>query len=80
MSEELTLVCEACELCKAVIPVKLKRSDFKPSITGVSTIVDMHGIDGQTPQAVPRHVRILYVDERLSVRSFSIVTALAARK
>lgn len=80
MSDELSLVCEACELCGAVVPVKMKKADFKPSITGVSTVVDVHGLDEKLPAGVPRHVRILYVDERLSVRSFSIVTAIAQRK
>ncbi len=80
MSEDLTLVCEACEVCKAVIPVKIKKESFKPSITGVSTVVDVHGLDGNVPQGTPQHVRILYVDERLSVRSFSIVTSIASRK
>lgn len=80
MSSEITLVCEACDICKAVIPVKLNKADFKPSITGVSTVVDIHGLDGNIPEGVPRHVRILYVDERMSVRSYSVVTALATRK
>jgi hypothetical protein len=80
MSEDLTLVCEACDLCKAVIPVKIKKENFKTSITGVSTVVDIHGLDETVPNGVPKHVRILYVDERLSVRSFSVVTAVAIRK
>ena len=80
MSDDLTLVCEACELCKAVVNVVINKNDFKPSITGVSTVVDIHGLDDKIPDGVPKHVRILYVDERLSVRSFSIVTAIARRK
>lgn len=80
MSSEITLVCEACEICGAVIPVKLNKNDFKPSITGVSTVVDIHGLDSQIPSGKNPHVRILYVDERMSVRSYSVVTALAKRK
>lgn len=80
MSEELTLVCEACEVCKAVVPVKINKDRFRPSITGVSTVVDIHGLDDKIPNGVQQHVRILYVDERLSVRSFSIVTSIAVRK
>ena len=80
MTEELTLVCEACDVCKAVVPVKINKDHFKPSITGVSTVVDIHGLDDKIPAGSPKHVRILYVDERLSVRSFSIVTSIAIRK
>ena len=75
MSEErIKLICEPCEICKRVIPISLRKEDFKPSITGVSTVVDIHGLhlDGVQP-----HIRILYVDERMSVRSFSTVTSIA---
>ena len=80
MSAEITLICEACDICEAVIPVKLNKNDFKPSITGVSTVVDVHGLDDKIPNGKAPHVRILYVDERMSVRSYSVVTALAKRK
>lgn len=75
MSEErIKLLCEPCEICKKVIPISLKKDDFKPSITGVSTVVDIHGLH---TEGVKPHVRILYVDDRMSVRSFSTVTSIA---
>lgn len=80
MSSEITLICEACDVCQAVVPVRLNKNDFKPSITGVSTVVDIHGLDDQVPNGKEPHVRILYVDERMSVRSYSVVKALAKRK
>ncbi|MHA2366857.1 MAG: hypothetical protein ACXAC7_23095 [Candidatus Hodarchaeales archaeon] len=80
-SDEVVLTCEACPVEGKVIPVSIRKSDFKPSITGVSTIVDLHGIDEEAKAADhKKHCRILYVDERLSVRSFTTVTALAKRK
>lgn len=72
MEAKIKLICEPCPICKKVVPIYLKKDDFKPSITGVSTVVDIHGIEMEN-----RHVRILYVDERMSVRSFSVVTAIA---
>ena len=74
-SEYATLVAEACDVCGRQIHLRLKKSDVKPSITGVSTVLDIHGLDMDPP-----HARILYVDERMSVRSFSIVTAIAREK
>ncbi|MHA2296158.1 MAG: hypothetical protein ACXAEU_15910 [Candidatus Hodarchaeales archaeon] len=75
MSEErIKLICEPCEQCKKVVPISLPKKDFKPSITGVSTVVDIHGLH---VEGVKPHVRILYVDERMSVRSFSTVTSIA---
>ena len=77
MSEErIKLILEPCEQCKKVVPVSIFKKDFKPSITGVSTVVDVHGLRDHGPD-IKRHVRILYVDERLSVRSFSTVLCIA---
>ena len=78
----ITLICEACSIEGRVIPVILKKASFKASITGVSTVIDLHGIDKKTDEDsnIQQHVRILYVDERMSVRSYSIVTTLAGRK
>lgn len=80
-AKDITLVCEACNIEGRVIPVKIDKTSFKPSITGVSTVIDLHGIDEiAKSNSVRQHVRILYVDERMSVRSYSVVTALAGRK
>lgn len=80
-ANDITLVCEACNIEGRVIPVKLDKTSFKPSITGVSTVIDLHGIDELAKSnSVRQHVRILYVDERMSVRSYSVITALAGRK
>lgn len=80
--DDITLICEACSIEGRVIPVILKKSSFKASITGVSTVIDLHGIDklADADSNIQQHVRILYVDERMSVRSYSVVTALAGRK
>ena len=79
--DDITLVCEACSIEGKVIPVKLDKNSFKASITGVSTVIDLHGIDeAAKANSVRQHVRILYVDERMSVRSYSVVVALAGRK
>lgn len=72
MEAKVQLNCEPCPICKKVVPIFLRKEDFKPSITGVSTVVDVHGLDMEE-----RHIRILYVDKRMSVRSFSIVKAIA---
>ena len=80
MSEEITLTLEPCDLCKSSVNVKIKKNSFKPSITGVSTLGDVHGLDNKVPSGVPQHVRILYVDERMSVRSYSVIQAIAVRK
>jgi len=68
----VNLNCEPCSICKRTIPLKMKRSDYKPSISGVCQVVDIHGL--KEPQ---RHVRILYVDERFSVRSISVISTIA---
>ncbi|WP_455141447.1 hypothetical protein [Candidatus Hodarchaeum mangrovi] len=68
----VNLNCEPCSICKRAIPLKMKRSDYKPSISGVCQVVDIHGL--KEPQ---RHVRILYVDERFSVRSISVISTIA---
>lgn len=67
------LNCEPCEICKKTIPMKMKKSDYKPSISGVCQVVDIHGLT----ISEQRHVRILYVDERYSVRSISVITTIA---
>jgi endogenous inhibitor of DNA gyrase (YacG/DUF329 family) len=72
-SEYVALNCEPCPICKKTIPLKMKRSDYKPSISGVCQVVDIHGLK----DSKERHVRILYVDERFSVRSISVITPIA---
>ena len=67
------LNCEPCTICKKTIPLKMERSDYIPSITGVCQVVDIHGLN----HPEKRHVRILYVDERFSVRSISLITTIA---
>ena len=66
------LNCEPCGICGKSIPLKMNRNDYKPSISGVCQVVDVHGIDH-----AKKHVRILYVDERFSVRSISLITTIA---
>ncbi len=70
--EIVHLNCEPCEICKKSIPMRMKKSDYKPSISGVCQVVDIHGLTGSDQ----RHIRILYVDERYSVRSISVITTI----
>ena len=67
------LNCEPCGICKKAIPLKMNKKDYKPSISGVCQVVDIHGLDHEEK----KHVRILYVDERYSVRSISLITTIA---
>ncbi|MHA1968348.1 MAG: hypothetical protein ACW964_11150 [Candidatus Hodarchaeales archaeon] len=71
--EIVDLNCEPCSICKKTIPMKMKKSDYKPSISGVCQVVDIHGLTNSKE----RHVRILYVDERYSVRSISVIKTIA---
>ena len=66
------LNCEPCEICKKTIPMRMNKNDYKPSISGVCQVVDIHGLK----DSEQRHVRILYVDERFSVRSISVITTI----
>ncbi len=75
-SDLVDLNCEPCEICKKAIPLKMKKSDYKTSISGVCQVVDIHGLTGSEK----KHVRILYVDERFSVRSISVITTITDRK
>ncbi len=68
----VALICEPCEICKKTIPMRMRKSDYKPSISGVCQVVDIHGLTNSEQ----RHVRILYVDERFSVRSISVITTI----
>jgi len=67
------LNCEPCEICRKAIPLKMNKKDYKSSISGVCQVVDVHGLD----HPKKKHVRILYVDERFSVRSISLITTIA---
>ena len=69
----VSLNCEPCKICKTAISMKMDPDTFKPSISGVSPVVDVHGL---THEKTP-HLRILYIDERFSVRSISMVTTIA---
>ncbi|MFX0086011.1 MAG: hypothetical protein ACFFAU_10065 [Candidatus Hodarchaeota archaeon] len=71
--EIVDLNCEPCSICKKTIAMKMKKSDYKPSISGVCQVVDIHGLT----HPKQRHVRILYVDERYSVRSISVISTIA---
>jgi endogenous inhibitor of DNA gyrase (YacG/DUF329 family) len=71
--EIVDLNCEPCSICKKTIQMKMKKSDYKPSISGVCQVVDIHGLT----HPEQRHVRILYVDERYSVRSISVISTIA---
>jgi endogenous inhibitor of DNA gyrase (YacG/DUF329 family) len=68
----VALNCEPCPICKKAIPLKMRKEDYKPSISGVCQVVDIHGLDKDD-----KHVRILYVDERFSVRSISVISTIA---
>ena len=69
----IDLQCEPCTICKRAIPLKMNKNDYKSSISGVCQVVDVHGLDDPKK----KHVRILYVDERFSVRSISLITTIA---
>ena len=69
------LNCEPCSVCKKAIPLKMNKNDYKPSISGVCQVVDIHGLSNSEE----KHVRILYVDERFSVRSISVIRTIADR-
>ena len=71
----VSLNCEPCSVCKKAIPLKMRKKDYIPSISGVCQIVDTHGLSKDK-----RHVRILYVDERFSVRSISVISTIADSK
>ncbi|MFW9854118.1 MAG: hypothetical protein ACFFFG_03630 [Candidatus Thorarchaeota archaeon] len=71
-SDFVALNCEPCPICKKAIPLKMRKKDYKPSISGVCQVVDIHGLDNDEG-----HVRILYVDERFSVRSISVISTIA---
>ena len=49
------LHCEPCTICKKSIPLKMNKNDYKSSISGVSQVVDIHGLDHPDK----KHVRIL---------------------
>ena len=68
----VSLNCEPCKICNTAISMKMDPNTFKASISGVSPVIDVHGLDHEKP-----HLRILYVDERFSVRSISMVTTIA---
>ncbi|MFX1517083.1 MAG: hypothetical protein ACFFC6_12345 [Promethearchaeota archaeon] len=75
-SDLVALNCEPCSICKRAIQLKMNKNDYKPSISGVCQVVDIHGLTDSDP----KHVRILYVDERFSVRSISVITTIADEK
>ncbi|MFX0014145.1 MAG: hypothetical protein ACFFB2_06620 [Promethearchaeota archaeon] len=75
-SDLVDLNCEPCSVCRKAIPLKMNRNDYKPSISGVCQVVDIHGLT----DSEEKHVRILYVDDRFSVRSISVITTIADRK
>jgi hypothetical protein len=51
--------------------MKFPKSELNPGLTGLATLIDLHGIPFSKP-----HVRLLYVDEHGSVRSFKVINEL----
>ena len=75
MTDMIELRCESCPLCKEKRTIMIfPKEKLIPDITGMCTIVDLHGIYHKEKP----HVRILYVDPTGSVRSFTVVEKLTA--
>ncbi len=68
MSSLNQLHVEPCEICKKRVNLSLKTATITPTLTGMDTFLDMHGILDNPP-----HVRVLYVDAHGSVRSYVII-------
>ncbi len=69
--DNLPLRCEACTICKKHPAMLFPKDKLDTGITGLATIIDIHGLSFSTP-----HVRLLYVDDHGSVRSFKIITEI----
>ena len=70
-SDTITLRCEVCPICQNNPTMTFPRKDLDPGLTGLATLIDIHGLAFNEP-----HVRLLYVDEHGSVRSFKVIREL----
>ena len=66
------LRCEVCPICKIHVQMKFPKADLNPGLTGLATLIDLHGIAYKEKP----HVRLLYVDPHGSVRSFKAISEL----
>ena len=71
-SEYIPLRCEICPICKKHIQMNFLKADLNPGLTGLATIIDIHGVAFKEKP----HVRLLYVDPHGSVRSFKAITEI----
>ena len=74
-SDQIPLRCEACPICNKHPSMFFPRAQFKTGLTGLATIIDIHGLAYSTP-----HIRILYVDEHGSVRSFKAISEITGEE
>lgn len=70
MSNFVSLRCESCSICGKSPPMRFPRADLNPGLTGLATLIDIHGLAYSSKP----HVRLLYVDEHGSVRSFKVIS------
>ena len=66
------LRCEICPICNLHIQMNISKEKLKPGLTGLATLVDLHGIAFKEQP----HVRLMYVDPHGSVRSFKAISEL----
>ena len=66
------LRCEVCPICKIHVQMSISKEDLNPGLTGLATVIDLHGIAFKEKA----HVRLLYVDPHGSVRSFKAISEL----
>lgn len=71
-SDLIPLRCEICPTCKKHIQMHFPKSEINPGLTGLATIIDIHGLSYRENP----HIRILYVDPHGSVRSFKSITEI----
>lgn len=71
-SNRVPLRCEVCPICKFQIQMSIPKEDLNPGLTGLATLIDVHGIAYKDKP----HVRLLYVDPHGSVRSFKAISEL----
>ena len=63
---------EMCKICEKSIKLRIDKSELVIDLTGTCMVADLHGINHDKP-----HVRVLYVDEAGSVRSFTVIEKIA---
>ena len=71
-SDLIPLRCEICPVCKKHVQMHFSKSQINPGLTGLATIIDIHGLSFKENP----HVRILYVDPHGSVRSFKAISEI----